>query len=371
MTRSGETIPRATECGEPVLLRDAKCSRGEGVTPGRAVMTIRKPYLLFLGDVQRASYAKTAFGVRDWSPGDCAGQLRLPGCRVDLGLPDMDVVAAAEAGVSSLLLGIAPAGGRIAEAWTPTLLLAAERGLDIVSGMHMKLEQVAGLSDAASTHGTSLINVRTPPQDLPVGNGIRRPGKRLLTVGTDCALGKKYTALSLARALRARDVPVDFRATGQTGILIAGAGIPIDSVVADFIAGAAEVLSPAAATEHWDVIEGQGSLFHPAYAGVTLGLLHGSQPDALVLCHDPTRTHISDAPHIAIPPLRNVAERYLEAARLTSPDVRLVGVSLNTSNVADEERHRLLEEVASETDVPCFDPLRTQLGDVVDELLSI
>src|SRR3546814_8211042 len=116
--------------------------------------------------------------------------------------------------------------------------------------------------------------------------------KRVLTVGTDCALGKKYTALALTTTLRARGIDADFRATGQTGILIAGTGLPMDAVVADFSAGAAECLSPDAAPEHWDVIEGRGSLFHPAYAGVTLGLLHGSQPDALIICHDPSITRI-------------------------------------------------------------------------------
>src|SRR6476646_7999989 len=140
-----------------------------------------------------------------------------------------------------------------------------------------------------------------PPSPIPTGTGLKRLGRRLLTVGTDCALGKKYTALALARAFTTRGVAADFRATGQTGILIAGSGVPMDAVVADVEAGAAKLLSPDAAPQHWDVIEGQGSLFHPAYAAVTLGLLHGSQPDMFVVCHQPSRTHVLGYPTFALP----------------------------------------------------------------------
>lgn len=331
-------------------------------------MSIRKPYLIFLGDAGEASLAKTAFGIRDWARQDCLAQWRLPTCKVDLGVPDMEPAAALAAGARSLLIGIAPAGGRIPSNWAPGLLSAAQIGLDIVSGLHTKLEEVPGLSEVAARHGVALINVRTPPKNLTVGTGIRRSGKRLLTVGTDCALGKKYTALTLTAALRACGIEADFRATGQTGILIAGAGIPIDAVISDFVAGAAESLSPDAAPDHWDVIEGQGSLFHPSYAGVTLGLLHGSQPDALVLCHDPTRTRIADPPHLPIPPLQVAVHRYLEAAQLTNPNVRLVGVSLNTSALGEEERERALAETARDLGVPCFDPLKTSPAAIVDRL---
>lgn len=332
-------------------------------------MSIRKPYLIFLGDAGEASLAKTAFGIRDWARQDCLAQWRLPTCKVDLGVPDMEPAAALAAGARSLLIGIAPAGGRIPSNWAPGLLSAAQSGLDIVSGLHTKLEEVPGLSEVAARHGVALINVRTPPKNLTVGTGIRRSGKRLLTVGTDCALGKKYTALTLTAALRACGIEADFRATGQTGILIAGAGIPIDAVISDFVAGAAESLSPDAAPDHWDVIEGQGSLFHPGYAGVTLGLLHGSQPDALVLCHDPTRTRIADPPHLPIPPLQVAVHRYLEAAQLTNPNVRLVGVSLNTSALGEEERERVLAETARDLGVPCFDPLKTSPAAIVDRLV--
>ena len=333
-------------------------------------MSIRKPYLIFLGDAEEPVLAKTAFGVRDWAPQDCLAQWRLPECKVDLGLPDKDPAAAAAAGARSMLLGIAPGGGRIPPLWVPGLRSAIEAGLDIVSGLHTRLEDVEGLAELAAKHKVQLINVRTAPKGLPVGNGIKRSGKRLLTVGTDCALGKKYTALTITNALRARGVAADFRATGQTGILIAGSGVPLDCVVADFVAGAIEQLTPAAADDHWDVIEGQGSLFHPGYAGVTLGLVHGAQPDALILCHDPTRKHIAYHPHAAMPSLTLAATRYIEAAQLNNPNVKLVGVSLNTSALSQAERERVLSQAELELGVPSFDPLKTFSDAVLDRLLS-
>ena len=153
----------------------------------------------------------------------------------------------------------------------PVLVDAVECGMDVASGLHTRLGSFAELSAAAERHGRRLVDVRVPARDFPTGSGRRRPGKRLLTVGTDCAVGKKYTALALERALRERGVDADFRATGQTGILIAGEGIAVDAVPADFISGAVEVLAPAAADNHWDVVEGQGSLFHPSFAGRVAG----------------------------------------------------------------------------------------------------
>ncbi len=230
------------------------------------VVKLRMPYLLFVGDAQTEADAKTALGIRDWAREACLAQLRLPGAQVDLGLPQMSPESAGNAGAGSLVIGVAPVGGQIPVEWETSLLRAVAAGLDVVSGMHTPLARVPNLSAAAERAGVSLIDVRLPRQSFPVATGRRRTGKRLLTVGTDCALGKKYTALALAKALRAGGVDVDFRATGQTGIMIAGGGIAIDAVVADFAAGAAEALSPDAPGDHWDVIEGQGSLFHPAYA---------------------------------------------------------------------------------------------------------
>jgi uncharacterized NAD-dependent epimerase/dehydratase family protein len=296
-------------------------------------------------------------------------QLRLPQSRLDLGLPDMTPAEAARAGAGSLVIGVAPVGGQIPREWEPVLRAAIAAGLDVVSGMHRPLEGVPGLAEAALNRGVALVNVRLPRQNFPTGTGRRRTGKRLLTVGTDCALGKKYTALALTEAMRARGIAADFRATGQTGIMIAGGGIALDAVTADFAAGAAEQLSPDAAPDHWDVIEGQGSLFHPAYAGVTLALVHGSQPDVLILCHDPTRVHIHAFPDFPTPDLHTATTRYIEAARLTNPNAMLGGVSLNTSMLDEAARTRVLTETTERLGVPCFDPLQTPLKAALDFFL--
>ena len=333
-------------------------------------VVVRKPYLLFLGEATHFSQAKTAFGLRDWAPEACVGQWRLEGCEVTLDLPDMNPAQAAANGAGSLLIGIAPVGGQVAPNWIPSLFAGIEAGLDIVSGMHTPLADIPGLAAAAQARGVRLVDVRRPPAGLPTGSGRKRSGKRLLTVGTDCALGKKYTALALTKALRAKGVAADFRASGQTGILIAGSGIPMDAVVADFAAGAAECLSPDAAPDHWDVVEGQGSLFHPAYAGVTLALLHGSQPDAMVLCHDPHRLHIFSVSGFPTPPLKVAIEHYLQAARLTNPHARMVGISFNTAALGDAERAHLFAATEQELGLPCFDPLKTPLNAVVERTLS-
>ena len=244
------------------------------------------PFVVFLGDIQSAPYAKTAFGLAEWRAGDCLGQIRLAGCQVDVGVPDLDLTTALAAGARSLIIGSAAVGGGVPATWIPTLRAAAERGLDIVAGLHLRLASLEGLAEAAARGGARLVDLRVPPAGLPVGTGRKRSGRRLLTVGTDCACGKKYTALRLARNLATLGVAADFRATGQTGIMITGTGVPLDAVVADFLTGAAEALSPDAPPNHWDIVEGQGALFHPGYLQVTVGLLVGSQPDAFVVCHE-------------------------------------------------------------------------------------
>lgn len=331
---------------------------------------VAAPYLIFLGAIRNPLDAKTGRGLVDWCRERCAAQLRLPGCEVDLGLPEMTPREAAAAGARTLVVGVAPLGGGLDPAWVATFEEALAAGLDIASGMHARLADHAALAATARRHGRRLIDVRVPPPGVPVAGGRRRSGRRLLTVGTDCCVGKKYTALALARELRARDVDADFRATGQTGILIAGSGIPIDAVVSDFVAGAAEALSPDAAPQHWNIVEGQGSLFHPAYAGVTLGLVHGTQPDLLVLCHEAGRATIDEYPDFPIPPLSEALRRYREAAALTNPNVEWLGVSLNTSSLADEERERALAAARTETGLPCVDPMRGGVAPLVDGLLA-
>lgn len=200
--------------------------------------------------------------------------------------------------------------------------------------------------------------MRVPPPKIPIATGRKRTGKRLLTVGTDCALGKKYTALALTRALAARGRAVDFRATGQTGILIAGGGMPMDAVVADFEAGAAEMLSPDAAPEHWDVIEGQGSILHPAYASVSLGLLHGSQPDVFVVCHQPGRERVLGYPDYPLPTIAEMIELTVLLGRRTNPAIRCAGVSLNTSHLNPIEARDLLACESARIGLPAADPMR-------------
>ena len=331
---------------------------------------LRKPYLVFLGDVALRSDAKTGFGLCDWCPADVLGECALPAAAVSLGLPKLTPLEAARGGAGSIVIGVAPPGGRLPEAWIPTLVEALRAGLDVVSGMHTRLERYPELVDAARNSGVRLINVRHSEREWTVGTGVKRTGRRLLTVGTDCALGKKYTALAITRALTARGLKATFRATGQTGILIAGQGVAIDAVVADFIAGVAETLSPANDVDHWDVVEGQGALFHPAYAGVTLGLLHGSQPDAIVLCHDPSRLTIEDQPHIPLPPLDEAIRRYLEAGRLTNSSIRCVGVSINSSSLSDTEWARYRDAVHAELGLPVCDPMRGGVDPIVQAMLA-
>ena len=328
------------------------------------------PYLIFLGDVSSMAYAKTALGVVQWAPESCVAQLRFPHCNIDAGLPDMSISEAVAAGAKSLLIGSAPVGGAIQANWIPTLLAAIEAGMDIVSGLHTKLNEHPELRDAAKQNNVRLIDVRVPPAELPIGNGQARSGKRLLTVGTDCSVGKKYTALAITQALKDKGVDCDFRATGQTGVMIAGSGMPIDAVVADFIAGAAECLSPANNPDHWDIVEGQGSLFQPAYSGVSLGLLHGSQPDAIVVCHDPGREHIIGCPQHAVPAVQTCIETNLQLGRLTNPNIHCVGVSVNTSTIPADKRAAVLSQLQAETGLPCVDPLVEGVETIVQQLLA-
>jgi uncharacterized NAD-dependent epimerase/dehydratase family protein len=326
------------------------------------------PYLLFIGDAHDQLAAKTAAGIAYWRREWCVGQLRLPGCNADLGLPDVSIAAAAAKGAKTLVVGVANRGGVISPTWIPTLLEALEAGMDLASGLHRRLRDVPELGDAAARLGRRLVDVRHPTQEFEVANGTLRAGERLLTVGTDCSLGKMYTSLALEREMRRRGRKADFRATGQTGIFIAGEGVSVDAVVADFISGAVEFLAPANDADHWDLIEGQGSLFHPSYAGVSLGLLHGAQPTALVVCHEPNRSHMRGLPHYKVPSLRTCIDANLQAARLTSPDVRVVGISLNTSALDASAAESVLRQTEDTFGVPAVDPVRGGVAAIVDRL---
>lgn len=331
---------------------------------------IPKPYLVFIGSETQPRNAKTARGLRDWAGEDCVGQWRSAPEAIDLDLPEMTPGAARQHGARSMLLGIAPVGGALPDDWVGPILEALEAGLDIVSGLHQRLGEVPAIAEAAARLGRSLHDVRHPRQPFPIATGHKRPGKRLLTVGTDCALGKKYTALAVAREMKRRGVDADFRATGQTGVMIAGDGVAIDAVVADFIAGAAETLSPAARPDHWDVIEGQGAILHPSFAGVTLGLLHGSQPDVLVLCHDPARSEIASTPGFPFRSLAETRELYLSLARLTNPAVRFAAIALNTSSMDEDAARAFAARLGADEGLPVFDPLRFGIEAAVDAVLA-
>lgn len=343
-------------------------SEGQGQNASSAPGPLRKPYLLFLGDIADPLTAKTAFGLRDWIRDDIVGQWRISPDAVDLGLPDLEPAAARAIGAGSVVIGAAPAGGQMPSHWVAALVDAARAGLDVVSGLHSRLSEMPELIAAAAAGGAALHDIRHGSGPLPIGTGARRAGNRLLTVGADCAIGKKYAALAIAREMRARGWNCDFRATGQTGILIAGGGIAIDAVVADFLSGAAEQLSPANSADHWDVIEGQGSLFHPSFAGVALGLLHGSQPDALVLCYDPDRDEIDGCPGYPIPSIEAAIARNLDAAYLTNPAAKFVGIALNTSRHDADAARILLERTSDDHGLPCVDPLRWGAAAIVDAL---
>jgi len=275
---------------------------------------LRKPYLLFLGDVQDKLTAKTAFGLKDWCAEDVVGEWSLPGCSVTLGLPRMSPQQAAAHGAGSIIVGIAPTGGVLPRHWIAELAAAADAGLDVVSGLHSRLTSFPELIEAASRRGVRLVDVRHSDKTYGAASGRKRSGKRVLTVGTDCALGKKYTALALAKNLAARGVAASFRATGQTGIMIS---------------------------------------------------------DAIVLCHDPSRRTIDEYPDFPIPDLQVVIDDYLRAGRLTNPAIRCVGLSINSSSLSDSGCAEYFGRLTGALGLPVCDPVRTGVDALAAALLAI
>jgi uncharacterized NAD-dependent epimerase/dehydratase family protein len=338
------------------------------VQNGLVSVDLRKPYVIFVGEEQSPLYTKTGGGIAHWDRESCVGQLRLIPDAADLGLPDMSVEEAIAAGAKTLIIGIAVVGGAIPTSMRAVIAEALSLGLDVASGTHDRLAEDPEFAQLAARSGARITDVRVPPAGLPVGKGVKRSGKRLLTVGTDCALGKKYTALALAKEMRDRGLDATFRATGQTGIMISGSGIPIDAVVADFVSGAAEVLSPDAPPSHWDVIEGQGALLHPGYAAVSMGLLMGSQPDAIVVCTDATRKTISGWPDFPLPSIHDIIDLTLRIGSRVNPEIQVVGISANTSALSKGERDAYLASLSREHGVPAVDSVATGVGAIVDEL---
>ncbi|TLP55943.1 DUF1611 domain-containing protein [Parasedimentitalea maritima] len=329
---------------------------------------ISAPYLIYLGNTEIAQFAKTGQGLVHWRPERCLAQLRETGCQADLGLPDMTIKDAVAVGAKTLVIGTTFIGGQLPDAWIARLSEALEAGLDIAAGLHQSLASVPQLRDAAARNGRAIHDVRVSKKELPIASGKRRTGNRLLAMGTDCAVGKKYSALAIHRAMEARGMKATFRATGQTGVLIDGTGIAADAIVSDFLAGAVEQLTPAADADHWDVIEGQGSLIHPAYSGVTLGLLHGAQPNAFVVCHEVGREELSGFPGNKTGQIEEIIALTMLLGERFSPDIKCVGLCLNTSGLTEVESKAILLTLAEKHGVAACDPVRFGVNDIVQNL---
>ncbi|MEM6276370.1 MAG: N-acetyltransferase DgcN [Pseudomonadota bacterium] len=332
---------------------------------------IPTPYLLFLGDAPDQLAAKVAQGIKDWRPENAVGQFRMAGCGADVGLSDMTLEDAKAAGAKTLVIGVANRGGVISEAWKSVITEAIRMGYDVASGLHNLLRDENDLVREAKRAGRTLHDVRVPSVAYPIANGVKRAGKRMLAVGTDCSVGKMYTGLAVDAEMRKRGMKSTFAPTGQTGILITGRGVPLDAVIADFMAGAVEWLTPDNDPDHWDLIEGQGSLFHVSYSGVTMALIHGGQPDALVLSHEPTRAHMRGLPDYGLPSLETLRDTALPLARIANPDCEVTGVSINTQHLSEEDARRLCEDTEARMGLPTVDPFRHGAGRLVDALVSV
>jgi uncharacterized NAD-dependent epimerase/dehydratase family protein len=293
---------------------------------------------------------------------------------------DIPVVASVADGIAlganAVLIGIAPQGGQLPDEWRSWLREALEGGCDIVSGLHTFLGDDPVLAAAAKRHGRTILDVRRPPVDLPVADGLAKDVDALvvLTVGTDCNVGKMTAQLQLVRALNARGLRTRFVATGQTGIMIEGWGTAVDAVVADFIAGATEQLVLRGA-KGADVVlvEGQGSINHPGYSGVTLGLLHGACPDAMILCHQPTREYLGDyrtASWVKIPPLSEYVRLYESIGSAVHP-TRVIGIALNTFDMDEPAAREACYAATRETGLPTTDPVRFDPEPLVEAIATV
>lgn len=275
---------------------------------------------------------------------------------------------------NALLIGIAPPGGQLPSSWRSLLLEAIDHKLEIWSGLHTILSDDAQFARHAEAAGITIHDIRKPPHDLVVGRGrvreIDDQATVILTVGTDCNIGKMTTQLQLRDAMRARGTRVAFAATGQTGILIEGWGISVDAVIADFIAGAAERLTLEGARDADIVlVEGQGSIIHPSYSGVTYGLLHGSLPHATVMCAQPSRTTINNHPWVKIPPLREFIAMQERASEPLRP-APVIAIALNTYDLDDAAARAAVDRIARETGLPTTDPIRFDAAPIVDAITA-
>ena len=277
-------------------------------------------------------------------------------------------------GANAVLIGIAPMGGRLPDEWYGWLGDAIAHGCDVVSGLHTFLSDDPTLAALAAKHGRTITDARKPPANIPVATGLAKDVDALvvLTVGTDCNVGKMTAQLQIVSQLKARGVRTNFVATGQTGIMIEGWGTAVDAVVADFIAGATEqIVLRGAKDADVVLVEGQGSINHPGYSGVTLGLLHGACPSAMILCHQPTRQYIGDyreASWVKIPPLSEYVRMYEAIGSMVHP-TKVIGIALNTFDMDELSARAACEAAARETGVPATDPVRFDPAPLVDAIV--
>jgi D-glutamate N-acetyltransferase len=320
-------------------------------------------------------YGKTARGVMRYAPEKVVALLDTERAgETEHGFPVVGSVNDALCfNPNTALVGVATAGGRFPPAFRDQIKSAIGKGLDVENGLHEFLTNDAELVDLARRHKVDLRDLRKPPPDLnvPTGENLEVPARIVLTVGSDCAIGKMTVALELDREAKRRGVASEFVPTGQTGIAIAGWGISVDAVVADFIAGAAERLVVEGNRRGGEllIVEGQGSLLHPQYSGVTLGLFHGSAPHVLVLCHEAGQRYVNDDERFPIPPLSELVELHERSALIARP-ARVACVALNTRNLDEDEARRMIDAAEEESGLPAADPVRFGAERLTDALLA-
>jgi uncharacterized NAD-dependent epimerase/dehydratase family protein len=320
-------------------------------------------------------YGKTMRGIIRYGPDPVVAILDSARAgQAHEGIPVVGTVEdALRFGPTVAVVGVATQGGRFPPAWRELLKSSIANGLDVESGLHEFISEDSELTELAGRHGVELRDLRRPPVGLsvPTGANLEVDAKIVLTVGSDCAIGKKTVAVELDLEARRRGLDSVFVPTGQTGIAIAGWGIAVDAVVADFLAGAAERLVVEGAERGGKLlfVEGQGSLVHPMYSGVTLGLVHGAAPHAFVLCHRAGSTEIEGCPGHPIPPLAELVELH-ERIALPRRQAKVVCVALNTSDIQEDDRARAaIEAVAAETRLPADDPVRFGAAALLDAIL--
>jgi len=338
----------------------------------------RRRRILILGEgfSHDAHYGKTMRGIIRYGPDPVVAILDSQ--RAGESHEDIPIVATVVDALpfepTVAVVGVATQGGRFPPAWRELLKESIAAGLDVESGLHEFISEDPELIELARVQGVELRDLRRPPAGLnvPTGANLEVAATIVLTVGSDCAIGKKTVAVELDLEARRRGLPSVFVPTGQTGIAIAGWGIAVDAVVSDFLAGAAEWLVVEGARRGGELlfVEGQGSLVHPLYSGVTLGLVHGSAPHLFVLCHSAGATEIEGCPGHPIPPLQELVELH-ERIALPARRAKVACIALNTSSIAaDDEARRAIAEIAQETGLPTDDPVRFGAQHLLDALLA-